>query len=357
MEVDLTIDDDDVAIADPDEALEDVVAFGKKSLHWKEVVLSLAVTVALCAFLYFRMDFNGFRDGLARANYAWLLPVIAVSTVGWFIRGLRWQVLLRPFSDVHYSEVFRVFMVGTSISAVIPARAGEFWRAHAMGRHSGLSRFTVFGSIVVERVIDGMSLVFMASLALLAAKPSTAIGLLVGGMAVLFTIALALLLVLARSLKAQARAIKLITTLTPGKLKLVAHEKTEMFMHGLGSLRSGQVFLAAFGLSFGVYLLDALAYWMMGESFGLHMDAQGYLLAVVVGNLAMAMPVSIGGLGPYEFFVQQAFVLQGAHADTALALALFMHVLILGIALLIGVIVLWRRPAATHLKPAVSTQG
>src|SRR5664279_3780875 len=144
---------------------ESVVAFGKKSLHWREVLLSFVVTAVLCVVLYLRMDVGAFTDGLKKANYALLVPVILISSLGWVLRGLRWKLLLGPFSDVHFGDVFRVFMVGTSISAVIPARAGEFWRAHAMGRETGLSRSTVLGTIVVERVIDGVVLVLLASLA------------------------------------------------------------------------------------------------------------------------------------------------------------------------------------------------
>src|SRR5206468_11584576 len=122
----------------------------------------------------------------------------------------------------------------------------------------------------VERAIDGVVLVLLASLALLAIGPSFSIAILVGGMTVLFVAGLAFLLALTRSPSMQAFVTTLAIKLTPDRARGMVTEKIALFMHGLSSLRDGKVFFGAVGLSMTIYLIDALAYWMMGESFGLH---------------------------------------------------------------------------------------
>ena len=49
--------------------------------------------------------------------------------------------------------------VGYMANNVLPARAGEVYRAHYLGRRAGISRSGVAASIVVERIFDGLMLV------------------------------------------------------------------------------------------------------------------------------------------------------------------------------------------------------
>jgi uncharacterized protein (TIRG00374 family) len=334
--------DPDLGLEPDAEDPENIVAFGKQRLRWREFLISFIVTAALCVFLYLRMDVSAFTDGLKKANYLLLIPAVILTSVAWLIRAVRWKVLLNPFAEVPLSEAFRVLMVSASIGVIVPARAGELWRAHAMGRQTGLSRSTVLGTVVVERLIDGIMLIFMALLALILIGPSSAIAILVGSMAAGFIVATAFVMVLTRSPSAQDWATRQLIRIAPAKMKGVLAEKASLFMHGLSSLRDNRILLSASGLTIAIYLLDAFIYWMMGQSFGLDVSAAGYLLVVVISNLAVAIPISIGGVGPYEFFVQQVLVLQDAHAELALALALFMHVLLLAVPMFWGVMGIWR---------------
>ena len=330
--------------------LEDAVKFGKSRLRWREYLVSFVVTAAVCAFIYARMDVSAFTDGLGKANYLLLIPATVIISFAWFLRAVRWHVLLRPFHDMPMWEGWRVLMVSSAIGAVVPARAGELWRAHAMGRHTGLSRSTVLGTIVVERLIDGSVLVVLAMISIVAIGPSSSIAILIIAMGGAFVLGTIFFMVMTHSPRLQDWVTGLLLKLAPAKLKPAVADKMSLFMHGVSSLRSNSVLLSASGLTVVIYLLDAFTYWMMGRSFGLHVSADAYLLVVVVSNLAVAIPISIGGIGPYEFFVQQALVLQDAHSELALALALFMHVLTLLVPALWGVLGMWKGAAPVRLS-------
>jgi len=56
-------------------------------------------------------------------------------------------------------EVVVPVLVGHMANNALPARTGELYRAHLLGRRTRMSRSSVVGSIVVERTFDGLMLV------------------------------------------------------------------------------------------------------------------------------------------------------------------------------------------------------
>ncbi len=44
---------------------------------------------------------------------------------------------------------------------VLPARAGEFLRTYVLGRRTGHSKTAIFATLVMERILDGLSILFI----------------------------------------------------------------------------------------------------------------------------------------------------------------------------------------------------
>jgi len=272
------------------------------------------------------------------ANYALLAPVLVLQTLSWWVRSVRWRVLLSPFQATPTARLFPIVMVGAMVNNLIPARAGEFWRAHTLGRREGFSRSTAFGTIVVERVLDGMVLVLLASVALLAIGSSASLAILIGSMALLFAVGLGVVAVLAHSERARLAAIGAAVAVIPGRYRAFAEERLGLFMHGLRSLREGRVFWGAIVLTGLIWVIETASYWTLGVAFGLDVSPQSYLLVVAAANLALAVPLSLGGIGPFEFFTQQSLGLLGVASSPALAFAISIHGLILGFVTLSGLL-------------------
>lgn len=299
---------------------------------------------------------------MGEANYALLAPVLVLQAVVWSIRTVRWQVLLSPFRATRAAGLFPIVMIGAMINNLIPARAGEFWRAHTLGRREGLSRSTVFGTIVVERVLDGLVLALLASVALLAIGSSTSLTILIGSMTVLFALGLGVVAILAHSERTRLTAIRAVVTVVPGRYRAFAEERLGLFMHGLRALREGRVLWGAIVLTVLIWVIETVTYWTLGVAFGLGVSFQSYLLVVAVGNLAIAIPISLGGLGPFEFFAQQSLALLGVSSSLALAYAVSIHGLILAFVAVSGLLfVCWGgvRAALTHHRqpePGLASQ-
>jgi uncharacterized protein (TIRG00374 family) len=57
-----------------------------------------------------------------------------------------------------FGPTFRATNIGIGANMVLPARAGEFLRAYALGRATRSSKTAVFATLVVERIFDGLTI-------------------------------------------------------------------------------------------------------------------------------------------------------------------------------------------------------
>ncbi len=339
---------------------EETAAVAGRRFRWREVLLGLAVTLFFSILLYLRMDFSAFSSSLAKVNYALLAPMLVLHALAWWVRGVRWRVLLSPVSDPGTATLFRFAIIGAMISALVPARAGDFWRAHSLGRREGLSRSTVFGTIVVERVLDGLVLVLLASIAALAIGSPASLTVLIGSMVLLVTLGLGLLAVLAFSERARLTAIRTVVAVIPVRYRAFVEDKLGLFMDGLSALRQGRVLSGAIVLTVVTLMIEAAAYWSLGVAFGLGMNPQSFILVVAVAHLAMAIPISIGGIGPFEFFVQQSLVALGVSSSLGLAYAAYLHGLMFAFVVVMGLVFLWSSVGSFSprrwLQPTLASQ-
>ena len=108
-------------------------------------------------------------EQISQANVWYFLASIFVGTAGYFVRALRWKVLLHPLKpDTALRSRFAGVSIGFAINNLIPARVGELARAFALTRVEPITLSGSVGSLVVERFLDSIVLVtlFLVPMAL-----------------------------------------------------------------------------------------------------------------------------------------------------------------------------------------------
>ena len=93
--------------------------------------------------------------------------MLVTTTIDVGARGARWRALLAPIAPLPYRRVLGYTYIGYLANNVLPARLGELYRSHALGEGEDVSRTTVLGTVVVERVVDTVMVVAIAALAVL----------------------------------------------------------------------------------------------------------------------------------------------------------------------------------------------
>ena len=111
-----------------------------------------------------------------RAN-PWLLLLALVSTgVTYVVRALRWQYLLAPIGPTHFSTAFRTTVIGFAATSLLPARAGEVLRPYLLARREGLNATAAFATIILERLLDLITVLLLFAWFVLVAAPGDVTG-------------------------------------------------------------------------------------------------------------------------------------------------------------------------------------
>ena len=120
------------------------------------MILSL---VFLAVFVFrSRHDLGQIPDSFAHANYWWVAASIPVYFAGAWFRAWRWKYLLRPLGEMRVAALYPIVIIGFMANNLVPARAGELVRAYVVGEQEKVSKMAALGTIAVDRVFDGITL-------------------------------------------------------------------------------------------------------------------------------------------------------------------------------------------------------
>ena len=95
-----------------------------------------------------------FLQSLSEVNYGWILVAIIIAFFAHLSRAYRWKYLLETLDlKPKLSLMYHSVMIGYIINLTIP-RSGELARAAYFSRYQKTKSDQIFGTIVIERVID-----------------------------------------------------------------------------------------------------------------------------------------------------------------------------------------------------------
>ena len=94
-------------------------------------------------------------------------------------------------------------------------------------------------------------------------------------------------------------------------------------------------------ISLGAWLLEALMYYLVGLSFDIGEGFAAYLMVAAAANLAITLPSTSGGIGPFELLAKETLTFLGVGSAVAGAYAVALHGLLLLPVIVAGLIFLW----------------
>jgi glycosyltransferase 2 family protein len=252
------------------------------------------------------------------------LPLVAalVPLFGSMVlRSWRWQRLLPGPPSL--LRILPVLLVGYLGNAVLPARLGEPIRAYLLARRESLSSAAVFGTVILERVLDLATLALMAFVAtLLIAAPSWLTQLTAVAAALAISVVALLVFV---GISPLVRLIHRLVGPEPGAIVGRLLGPLERFAMGVaGGARRSSV-AQAFAISIPVWLADTATCSLVGRSLGIELTPAESLIIVAVGALGTSIPSAPGYIGTYELAVSGAAGAFGVAPETALAFAVLLH--------------------------------
>jgi uncharacterized protein (TIRG00374 family) len=298
-----------------------------------------------------------------RAAHLWLfLAAVLVATLTFPLRAARWRYLLRfEGESLPYRPLWHATAIGFMANNVLPARAGEFARAFAASRLTGVRFAPALASVAVERIMDGIAMVSLMTLAIASGEfaPGARIGgmpivAVTGGAAAFFAFALVLaVLVVHWPAPALAATRWVFTRTLPARFADKAARLVEGLLAGLDALKSPGRFAAITIWSFAIWCTYAASFWLCFQAFSIDVPwGTGFLLQGLIG-FGVAIPSSPGFFGPFEAVTRATLSLYGVEAGRAVSYAVAYH---LGTFVPITVLGLWSLSRA-HLQLADLQRG
>lgn len=300
---------------------------------WKKVSavgIPTVISVALIWYMLYRV----WDDIVSTAEHIvplWLIASISVCLCAWLLRGFRYQEILKRLNTkagVLFSTA--CICVSQTANIILPARLGDFVRMFILKHEKGTTYTNSFTSLIAERVYDVLIVAFLGLcslpflISLIPNEYFWFVWLIVG---VLFCGILGIcVLTLSKNIHAENRIIKKI-------LEIFTQFRT------VSSNLSSLCLLSA--TSIVIWLLDVLICYIVALMFGIELPFILVLLAIVIGNLVKAIPITPGGIGTYELALVVVFQIGGVPVATATLVAVVDHLIKNGMTLAGGIISLY----------------
>jgi hypothetical protein len=267
----------------------------------------------------------GIRDALAHANWAGFLAVCALTLFAFWVRALRWRYFIQDPRRVPGAQLFSATMIGFMANNVLPFRLGEFVRPWALARSTKLSNSMLLATVVVERVVDMLTLLAIFGVALMLhpiAESSEAGRLVQIGARVMIGLSAALVVFVVAAERNRGLALGLLR-LAPEAARPRLGRVVERFLDGFSLFRDPLKLLLVFALSFGMFLMFAFALAITGWS--MHIDLPWYsgLVMLVVTAIGIMVPAAPGYVGTLNFACKVGLALFGVGVAAASAYSWF----------------------------------
>jgi glycosyltransferase 2 family protein len=292
-------------------------------------------------------------EHLRTARLVPLLAAVVIATVTYPLRLVRWRLLLRDLDGrpLPAGPLWHAVAIGFMANNILPFRAGELVRLLAAARLAGARFSAVLSSVVVERVFDGLTVVALLSVSLLASDlpPDVAVGGVslrhaAQGAGLLGAAALgAALLVVAFPVAAEGVVRRL---LPAGRLADRIVDLIEGIRHGLAVLRSPALLAGTIVWSLVLWLTNGLAFYVAFQAFGIPVGFAGALLLQGILVFGISVQLTPGFLGQFEAAIVAALALFRVPTALASSYAIAFHATTFVPIILLGAWSLARTPIA-----------
>ena len=297
-------------------------------------VLIFLLTLGLLAFFLRNADMAAVWAETRRARPLLLVGALIVTALTYALRALRWLYLLAPLGTVHFGVAFRTTVIGFAATFLLPARAGEVIRPYLLARREGLPATAAFATIILERLLDLVTVLGLFAVFVLVADPDSMradpaklarvkLGGLIAGAA--GAAALAVAFVAAGHPERLGRWALRVERVLPEKLARAVAKFVESFTQGLAVMRQPRRLFVSLVLSVPLWLSIAAGIWMATLAFHITAPYTGsfLIMTILVVGVAMPTPGAIGGFhAAYQIAVQTFFA---ASTDRAVGAAIVLH--------------------------------
>jgi len=293
--------------------------------------VGIAISLCLIFLVVKQVDVVSISQLLRQTSVFWLLISLAFYWAEILLRILRWKRILISVDDtIRYSSISNSFCISSAANNIFPFRLGDILRAHLLGIQRNISRFSLMGTIVLEKLIDVAAVLLLTCwgafevLSRLGAISKMGGAFLIAGVSIFILGGLYLLTK---------------NRLLSNKLVLFFHERFGHFKKGFSILLKPKNLSLVIIETLLIWTFNTLAIWSIIKSLGVSLSASEVLLLEGITGLAAAIPSAPAGIGTLQYAFLLTFGMLQLDKSVGVAASLLVQGVLLGSITVVGVLI------------------
>ncbi len=291
-------------------------------------------------WMYRDTDFHAMEETLLHEmDWGWMLFSLVFGVTAQMFRGIRWKQTLEPLDEhPRMMDCIHAVFISYASSLVIP-RSGELSRCGVLARYDGTSFLKSLGTVVTERVIDSLLVLFITLVVILSQvaifssffdQTGTNVGEILRGFtttgyivtAICLVITLGFLWILMKRFTFMEKLKDMVNKVKEGILSLSGVKNKGLFVF----------------YTLAIWVSYFLHYWITFKCFDFteNLSFTVAIVSFIVGSISVIVPTP-NGAGPWHFAVKTILILYGLADTDAVTFVLIVHTIQTALVPLLGI--------------------
>ncbi len=291
-------------------------------------------------WMYRDTDFHAMEETLLHEmDWGWMLFSLVFGVTAQMFRGIRWKQTLEPLDEhPRMMDCIHAVFISYASSLVIP-RSGELSRCGVLARYDGTSFLKSLGTVVTERVIDSLLVLFITLVVILSQvaifssffdRTGTNVGEILRGFtttgyivtAICLVITLVFLWILMKRFTFMEKLKDMVNKVKEGILSLSGVKNKGMFVF----------------YTLAIWVSYFLHYWITFKCFDFteNLSFTVAIVSFIIGSISVIVPTP-NGAGPWHFAVKTILILYGLADTDAVTFVLIVHTIQTALVPLLGI--------------------
>ena len=275
-------------------------------------IVGIIISIGGIYWAFKDFHFHEFAKSIQKVNYIYLLLATLFLWCSVWLRALRWRWLFKIEGLPTTVSLYRAELMGYFGNNVLPLRLGELMRAYLIGKEWHLSKKYVFGTIVLERLLDTLTLVFFAFFLILLYPLEESVREYIiwgGGITSVSILILLIILHRVKTIRGDHKILNIMKQMIDGVLSISKGSLLPVIVVSI--------------LIWSIYYLDV---YLLQYAFGFELSFPQVLMILVLSSLVLAIPSAPGMIGTFHASVKYTMVdLFGFAPHDGNSFAIFLH--------------------------------
>ncbi|MFP4081633.1 MAG: lysylphosphatidylglycerol synthase transmembrane domain-containing protein [Candidatus Aminicenantes bacterium] len=293
------------------------------------IFLSIVVGLILVGLWLYMVDVGEMFKVLKEIRLAFIFPLGMLFLLAYFLRSLRWKVILSPLQKITVLESFHLCMTNYFVNFLIPVHAGEVIKSVLLKRMKRTPVSQSLLTVYVDKATDLFPVFLLLGAApFVKAQVKAVIYMVSGILLVVVLVFVFSLFAVAYKKNAFLTWMEKIMFFLPAKLIMKWRNFLNVFIEGISSLpRLSSRLPEIMGLTLLALIVHCGFLWLFFYSLGIDLPLLTVFVGYLLLNASFILPAPPGFSGSLELIFLFIFsYLYGYHKNTVSAVAASSHV-------------------------------